>query len=45
MQWLRTRNASRVNSGNPSQAAPQSNGPPSATQALMRFSNAAARGA
>ena len=45
LAWLRTRNASRVSSGRPSQAAPQSNGPPSAMQALMRLSNAAARGA
>ncbi len=45
LAWLRTRNASRVNSGSPSQAAPKSNGPPSAMQALMRLSNAAARGA
>src|SRR5674476_597988 len=44
LQWLRTRNASRVSSGNPSQASAQLNGPPSAMQALIRLSNAAARG-
>src|SRR3954466_246374 len=39
---LRTRNASRVKSGTLSMHSPQSNGPPSARQALMRLSKAAA---
>src|SRR5262249_23998295 len=41
LQWLRTRKARRVNSGNPSQPAPQLNGPPAAIQALMRLPAAA----
>src|SRR5664280_457758 len=32
LQWLRTRNASRVNCGRPSQAVPKSNGPPQLTR-------------
>jgi len=44
-QWLRTRNASRVSVGRLSQLPSQSYGPPIARQALMRCSNAAARGA
>ena len=41
----RTRKVSRVSSGRPSQMVCQSKGPESATQALIRFSYAAARGA
>ena len=45
LQWLRTRKASRVSSGSAAQISFHSKGPESAMHALMRFSNAAARGA
>ena len=44
-QWLRTRKASRVSSGRPSQQSEKSYGPESEMQAFTRGSKAAARGA